>query len=636
MPSENSDGARPRLHAVKARLSYLPRALRLIGRAAGWWTPVWGVLLLVSGLLPGATVYLTKVLVDRVAAAMGGGTAWADVQLVVRPAVLMIGALLLQQLLGSLVTWVRTAQAEYVQDHVKDLIHQKATSVELAFYETPSEYDHLEQANSEAATRSLSLLEQLGSVAQSSITLATISVILLRYGVWVPLVLVGSTLPALYVIVRHKQRYHAWWKQRTPDRRRLTYYDRLITHEMAAAEVRIFDLGDHFRTAYKAMRQQIRGERLDLVKDENIARFGAGLAGLVATGGVMGWLGWRALHGAATLGDLALFYRAFDRGQGLMRTLLHNAGQMYTDTLFLEHLFTLLEREPQIEEPDDPAPVPRSLREGIAFEEVTFRYPQTERAALESFNIFIPAGKTVAIVGANGAGKSTLAKLLCRFYDPQEGRVTLDGTDVRHFQHRALLDRITMMFQLPVRYQAPAAKNIAMGEVSRQNDRTSIERAAHNAMIHDMIMDLPDQYDTHLGKWFGDGNGTELSGGQWQRVTLARAFFREAPIVVLDEPTSAMDSWAENEWLDRFTKLVEDKTAIIITHRFTTAMCADLIYVMDRGQVVESGDHDELMAQNGLYAQSWRQQTQRHAHRRNGTTPPTEASSLEAQSVIET
>jgi ATP-binding cassette subfamily B protein len=291
-----------------------------------------------------------------------------------------------------------------------------------------------------------------------------------------------------------------------------------------------------------------------------------------------------------------------------MRSLLGNVSQIYSNTLFLEQLFAFLDLKAQVTDPVDARPIPTGVTRGITFRNVTFRYPGAERPALQDFTLTIPANKVVAIVGANGAGKSTLLKLMCRLYDPESGRVELDGVDVRHLPVNELRRMITVLFQFPVAYQATAAQNIELGDLHAAPGAREIKNAARAAGVDDAISRLARGYDTHLGKWFADG--AELSGGEWQKVAMARAFLRQAPIIILDEPTSFMDSWAEADWFDRFRALAQGRAGLIITHRFTIAMRADNIHVMDEGRIVESGSHQELLASGGLYAQSWLAQMQ--------------------------
>ena len=568
----------------------------------------WIVLLVAQGLLPVATVYLTRLLVNRLVAVAGKGMAWDSIQLILIPAALMTGVLLLTELLRSAIEWVRTAQSELVQDHISTLVHEKSVAVDLAFYESSEYYDHLNRARSDASGRSLALLENTGSLLQNSITLLAMAGILLPYGVWLPAFLLFSTLPAFYVILRLNRHHHRWWQRTTTDRRWLQYYELLLTNSAVAAELRLFNLGSYFQSAYQTLRQRLRSEHLKLVKDQTLGRLGAGVIALTISGVAVAWMARQALLGIITLGDLALFYQAFNQGQNLMRSLLGNLGEIYKNSLFIGDLFEFLQLESQIVSPPKPLPIPSALKQGIRFGQVTFRYPGSERAVLADFNLTIPAGKIVAIVGDNGAGKSTLIKLLCRFYDPEAGSIELDGTDLRDCSVEELRSLITVLFQFPIPYYVTAAQNIAMGDLAATPSAAEIEAAAKGAGVHETIMRLPQGYDTLLGKWFS--GGTDLSGGEWQRLALARSFLRRAQIIILDEPTSAMDPWAEFDWLERFRTLANGRTALVITHRFTLAMRADIIHVMRNGQIVESGNHDELLAQGGLYAQSWTAQMQ--------------------------
>ncbi|MBK9713272.1 MAG: ABC transporter ATP-binding protein [Kouleothrix sp.] len=590
------------LHSTLMLLRHLSRALRLVWSTARTWTTAWIALLVAQGLLPVATVYLSKSLVDSLTAAVGARGDWPAVRPTLILAGLMVGVMVLAEVLQAATEWVRTAQSELVQDHISALIHAKSAAVDLAFYETPEYHDHLYQARDEAGTRPLALVESLGSLLQNGITLVAMAGVLLPYAGWLPLALLASTLPALAVVARHTLRSHQWSRRTTADRRRGWYYDWVLTGSENAAELRLFGLGAHFAGEYQALRRRLRAESLRLIRDRGVATLGAGIVALLISGAALAWMVWRALLGLVTLGDLALFYQAFSRGQGLMRGLLMDVGHIYGNSLFLGNLFEFLGLESRVTDPPDPRPAPAALASGIRFRDVTFRYPGGERTALQGFDLLVPAGQTVAIVGANGAGKTTLVKLLCRFYDPEQGRVELDGVDIRDLALDELRRLVTVLFQQPVQYQATAAENIALGDLAAA-DRADVEAAARGAGAHELIARLPRGYDTQLGKWFADGS--ELSGGEWQRVALARAFLRQAPIIMLDEPTSFMDSWAEADWFDRLRRLAAGRTAIIITHRFTIAMRADVIHVMDAGRIVESGSHAELLERDGLYAQSW-------------------------------
>ncbi|MCP4680335.1 MAG: ABC transporter ATP-binding protein [Deltaproteobacteria bacterium] len=563
-------------------------------------------LLVVQGLLPVATVYLTRYVVDGVVEAMGSGGTWEAVVRVAWPAGLMGGTLLLAEVVGAALVWVRQYHTEFIEDRIRNLIHDTSTTVDLAFYETPEYYDHLHRARSEAWHRPQKLVENAGSLVQSGITLIAMGAVLLRFSAWVPAVLLVSTVPALFVVLRHALKQYRWRLENTADERRTWYYDHELTSGETAAELRLFSLGDYFKKRYRTVRKRLRSERLKLSRDQSLAELGASVFALLATAGCLAWMGLRALNGLLTLGELALFYVAFRQGQQMMRALLGNVGDIYRNILFLGDLFEFLGLEPTAVEPDRPVAPPQSLTNGIDFSDVTFNYPGSERPVIDDFALSIPAGKITAIVGPNGSGKSTLLKLICRLYDPQAGRISFDGVDLKSLRIEDVRRLITVLFQQPVQYSVTAAENINFGDIGSKDGRRRIEQAATAAGADDVIRKLPDEYETILGKWFE--GGAELSVGEWQRVALARAFLRRAPIILLDEPTSAMDSWAEADWMKRLHDLAREQTVVIITHRFTTAMRTDVIYVMDEGRIVESGSHEDLLARGGIYADSWQEQ----------------------------
>ena len=591
------------LKKAAGQLRYLPRAIALVWQAARGWTTAWALLLVVQGLLPIATVYLSRSTVNAVVAVFRAQGNLQSVRQAIVPAALMGGVLLLGELLSAVFHWIRAAQAELVQDHVSGLIHRQSLAADLAFYEMPEFYDHLHRARSEALYRPVALLDALGSLVQNGITWVAMGAVLIRFGFWIPVALVCGTLPALWVVVHYAIRQHDWRLRHTADERRALYYEWLLTSGNAAAEVRLFDLGQHFRSAFEAVRARLRHERLDVVRSQMLAELGAAVAALALGAAALSAMLWRAVLGLISLGDLAFFYQAFQQGLRLTRSLLENAGQLYVNVLFLGNLFEFLALEPKVVSPPSPRPAPLDLQRGIRFTNVRFHYPGSARLALNDFSLFVPAGRIVAIVGPNGAGKSTLLKLLCRFYDPEAGAITIDDVDLRELAVDDLRQRLTALFQEPLHHNATARENIALGDLLGAPSAATIATAAEAAGADTAIRRLPVGYDTVLGKWFADG--TELSVGEWQRVALARALVRPAPVIILDEPTSAMDPWAEAGWLTRFRGLVAGRTAIVITHRFTTAMLADEVHVMDNGRILESGTHQHLIAGNGRYAAWW-------------------------------
>jgi ATP-binding cassette subfamily B protein len=592
-----------RLQGGLAQLPYLPAALSLVWASSKSLSAAWITMLAAQGLLPVATVYLVRSLVNQLLVAVRSRGAWQDLRPALAVAAVLALVLLLTEVLSGISRWLRSAQSQRVQDHITNLIHEKSRLVDLAFYETPEFYDHLHRARSEGRHHPIALLENLGSLFQNGVTLAGMALVLLPYGAWMPAALLASTFPALVVVVHSTARRHEWSLRTTADERRTWYWDWLLTTSETAAELRLFGIGGLLQSSYQALRRRLRHEQLELEKSRVVSELAAACVAVVVTGCVMAWMVWRALRGSVTLGDLALFYQAFQQGQLLLRSVLQNTGQIYANLLFLGNLFEFLALRPRVADPAHPLEAPSSLQCGIRFDRVTFRYPGSERCALQDFSLFLPAGRIAAVVGPNGAGKSTLIKLLCRLYDPDEGRIMLDATDIRDFRLEDLRRRIGVLFQVPICYSATVRENIAYGDPALDAASAGVEAAARAAGAEELIARLPRGYENMLGAWFE--GGTELSVGEWQRIALARAFVRRAPILVLDEPTSAMDPWAEADWFGRFRRFARGRTAVIITHRLTTAMCADIILVAAEGRIVESGTHSELLALGGRYAESW-------------------------------
>ncbi len=588
---------------VRGQLPFVPRALRLVWDAAGWWSTAWLILLVVQGLLPVALVFLTRVVVDRLAAAAGAGASWEQLRGILLPAAVMAGLLLVGELLRACTRWVRTAQAELVRDHVSALIHDRAIAVDLAHFESPDYHDRLYRARVDSHERPVTLVESIGTLLQHGLTLAAMAAVLVPFGWWVPLALAASTAPALMVVARYAVRHRRWTLESTPDTRRTWYYDWLLCTRENAPELRLLGSGPHFAETFQLIRRRLRSERLQLTRSEAFAEMAAGGFALSLTGAILVWMVVRTLHGSVSLGGLAMFFQAFSQGQKLMRSLLETVGQIWANTLFLENLFGFLAIRPQIVDPAQPLAPPSSLPPSIRFRGVTFAYPASQRPVLADFELEIPAGSIAALLGVNGAGKSTLFKLLCRLYDPQKGRVEMGGVDLRDLRLQDLRRLVTVLFQEPVRYSETARSNILLGDLGGDHTAADLDHALDAAGATEIVARLPGGLDTMLGTWFS--GGAELSVGEWQRIALARAALRASPVLLLDEPTAVMDSWAEAAWVRSLRRLAAQRTVILISHRLTTAMNADRIHIVEDGRIVEAGCHAELLAAGGRYCAAW-------------------------------
>jgi ATP-binding cassette subfamily B protein len=581
----------------------LARAWRLVWRAAPRLSAASVALTVMQSALPLAALYLVKLIVDAITAAVGGADA-AALQTVFM-LIAIAGAIALASVaINSAAGVVGEAQAQLVADHMHDVLHAKSIEVDLEYYENPQYYDTLHRAQQEAPYRPTRIVKGLVTVGQSALSLAAMAALLLSFHWGIALVLFVAVVPEALVQLKYANVMYAWRRSRTPTERHAQYYEWMMTGSAHAQELRLFDLGGLFLRQFRDLRDRLRRERFGLVVRRSAVEFCTQSAATLAVFGAYAFIAYRAVGGDITLGDLVMYFAAFQRGQEFLRQLLRGVAGLYEDNLFLTNLYEFLDLKRKLAEPPRPMPVPRPLRQGIVFERVSFYYGAKQ--ALADVDLTIPAGATVALVGENGSGKTTLIKLLARLYDPSAGRITLDGIDLREFATAALRREISVIFQDYVRYNLTARENIWFGNVESGPDSSRIAAAARRAGAGELIQRLPNGYETVLGKWFEDGE--ELSVGEWQKIALARALLREAQIIVLDEPTSAMDAQAEYEMFQRFREVAAGRTAILISHRLSTVKMADLIYVLRAGRVVESGTHGELVRKAGAYAHLFKAQ----------------------------
>lgn len=587
----------------------LRRAFGFVWAAAPLWTIASLVLMVFAALLPIAALYMMKLMLDAVSAALqmpNPADGLADLGVLIAIAA---GVALATHLVNSLSAVVRTTQGMLVVDYMQGLLHQKSVEVDLAFYENAGYFDTFHRARSEASFRPVAVIDSVTGMIQASLSLVGIAALLLTFHWSVLFLLLLAVVPGIVVRLVFSRKSYDIQRAYTAEQRYSIYFDWMLTSQEHAKENRIFNLGPTFMARFQHIRATLRDLGLRVERGRATWDFVAQAAATVGVFGAFAIIANQTVLGETTLGDLVLFYQSFQRGQGFLRDLLGGLAGLYENVLFLSNFFEFIDLETGLRRTDGPArPVPNPMHKGIHFEDVSFQYAGTERVALENVNLTLGPGEVIALVGENGSGKTTLVKLLCRLYDTSGGRITLDGVDLREYDSRDIQRNIGVIFQDYVRYFQPARENIWYGNVDVPPDDPRIEAAARHAGAHDVLVGLPGGYDTMLGKLFE--NGEELSIGQWQKVALARAFLRDSQVIVLDEPTSAMDPKAEYEVFQHFRQLLEGRSAILISHRLSTVRMADRIYVMDRGRVIEHGSHDELIARQGTYADLFERQAQ--------------------------
>lgn len=603
--------SRPTLESTLKSGTRLALAIRLVWQASRGWT-LWQIALVgAQGLLPLAGLVVLKRVVDAVTTALAGrGSAGFDE---VIPWLVIAGSLALATSLARSVSELaQESQSVQVTEHVSRILHEQSIAVDLAYYEDPRYHDTLHRSQREAGYRPTRIVNSLVQVGQATLALAGIILLLLSLDWVVGALLLAAALPGLLVRLSHSRRLFALDQQQTSVSRRSWYYNWLITSLQHAAEIRLLDVGRLFARRAEQIRCQINQDRLRLSRSRVVADSVAQIFATAAVFSALALICYKTVGGAITIGGLAMYYQGFQSGLGFLQNLLRGLASLYEDSLFLGDFQDFLAIQPRItgctRQPIRSLPASRVTLPALTvrFEGVSFSYPGGERKALDKIDFEVPAGQIVAIAGENGAGKSTLIKLLARLYDPDEGQILASGVDLRKMDPADWRSHLSIISQDYSRFHMTARENIWVGDVSAPMRGDGVESAAERARADRVIERLPDGYDSVLGRQFE--NGTEISAGEWQKVVLARALFREAQLIVLDEPTSSLDPFSEADLLMRFREIIGPSSAILISHRFSALRLADLIYVLRDGRITERGSHDELIRLNGHYARLFRVQ----------------------------
>ena len=592
------------------RALQLGRALRFVWQSAKGWTIANVVLIAIQGVLPLLPLYLMKLIVDSVTAGLAApdkGEAFRQVLLLV---VLMGAATLAGAFFRSIAGLVSEAQSLAVTDHMNNVLHSKSVGVDLEYYESAHYYDTLHRAQREAPYRPTRLVNGLVQIGQNGISLLAMAGLLFLFHWIVAVILFVAVIPGIAVRFRYAGKMYRWQQEQTSTERQAGYLNWMLTGGSLAKEIRLYELGPLLMRRFRELRRKLRKGRLGIAARRSVAELAAQTGATAAIYGSLAFIAYRTVQGTNTLGDLVMYYQAFQRGQGFLQGVLGGLAGIYEDNLFLSNMHEFLDLKRKVVEPAYAGPVPRPMQTGIVLNHVGFQYPTGARKVLEDVSLAIRPGEVVALVGENGSGKTTLVKLLCRLYDPTNGTITLDGVDLRRFETAALRREFSVLFQDYAQYYLTARENIWFGNTALPPDHERIVAAARDSGADDVIRGLPKGYETVLGKLFEEGE--ELSIGEWQKVALSRAFLRDAQIIVLDEPTSSLDAKAEYAVFQNFRKLTSGRTAILISHRFSTVRMADRIYVLQDGRITEGGTHEELIRSGGTYAHLFETQARQY------------------------
>lgn len=580
----------------------LPRVIGLVWRVQPFFTLLLGALNVLQGFMPALTAFVNAALLSEVVHAIavhgGAGTTTVVIWLVVA----QFGVQGLSSLLSTGTNIVQQLLQEKMSYAVQLQVMEKANTLDLSFFEDAAFYDQLQQAQREASSRPLSMISQTFGFGRTIITFFSMLAILTHLAWWIALLALIAPIPSFFANMRY-----GWWgyqlmRRQSPLRREMSYYNNLLTTDTYNKEIKLFTLGSFFISLYRKLSTQFYIQARGIIVPRYLASFGWGLGSLIVDGLIYLYIALQAVRGQITILELTLYTQAALSLGSSFESLLGGISSTYENNLFVNTLFDFLAYKPRITSPLNGLK-PEGTGLTVEFRHVSFSYPgrDGQGQALHDVSFTMQSGEAVALVGRNGAGKTTIVKLLTRLYDPDEGEILINGRDIKEYDLEALRTQIGVIFQDYVTYWLTAARNIGVGKIESIDDLEGIQAAAAKSGADGVITKLPDEYESMLGKWFDQGQ--QLSGGEWQKIALARAFMRDAQLLILDEPTSSLDPQAEYEVFARFRELTTGKSAIFISHRFSTVRLANRIIVLEQGRVLEEGSHDDLIARDGRYAE---------------------------------
>ncbi len=601
--SRNPDEDGFSLRQVPIAFASIPRVMKLVLSASVMFTVLMGVLSILQGFMPALSIEITRIVVNSVEV----GIRTHSISPIFFPVGLQLGVVLLTSLLSTLGNIVQQLLQEKVSNKIQLLVLEKSNTLDLSFFEDPAFYDKLRQATDQSTYQPVSMISQTFDLFRTMVTLFSVIAILLQLEWWLAIVALIIPIPAFISSAKYGWIGYQRMRRQSPERRKMSYIQSLMTTDTYNKEIKLFTLGNYFISQFRQFANKFYEENKVILLRRYLMNFvWTGLTGAANTG-IYLYVAIRAVTGALGVSGLIAYTQAAVQAGQSFQNLLNGISNTYENNLYINTLFDFLAYEPRIVSPAIPEPVlPNEHVKGldIEFRDVSFTYPGKDpltQYALKHVSFKIKAGESIALVGRNGAGKTTMVKLLTRLYDPDDGEILIGGRNIKEYDLQELRAQVGVIFQDYVTYFMSARENIGVGRIGEIEDRELVTSAARKSGANAVIERLPEQYDTMLGKWFD--KGTQLSGGEWQKVALARAFMRDARILILDEPTSSLDAQAESEVFSHFRALTDGKTALFISHRFSTVRLADRIFVLENGTILESGSHEQLMEIDGRYAE---------------------------------
>jgi ATP-binding cassette subfamily B protein len=592
---------------MKQKIKLFRESLKLVWKSAPGWATINILVSLLQSFLPLALVYLIRLLIDNITKSVSTGSGISSVLWIIITVVIIY---FLDELSTGFGNYVRKNQSMKLESYMYGLLHAKSVKLDLINFEHPEYYDCLARATSEAPWRPNSILNNVISMFRGFMSLLLMAGLLFSLHWGMALLLVVVNVPGIWLRLHYADILYNFLRKQTPEARKSAYFNWLLTGERPSRELRLFGTGNYFISLFKRSFLSQKEEEIKIIRKRTLIEIVTDTIKALAVLFLLLFVARRTIAGELTLGQMAMFILAFRQGMSYIRDLFGSLAGLYEDSLFIGDTFDFLNLKENIVA-SGPVVFPAALKNSLTVENLTFTYPGNSDPSINNVSFEIRKGEIVAIVGPNGAGKSTLVRLLTRLYDPDSGSVRYDGADIRNMDPELYRKNFSVVFQDFMLYNLGAGENIRLGNIEEKEVNEKIKHAASVSGVHELINNLPGGYDTVIGNLFDDSR--ELSWGEWQKIALARALFREAPVLILDEPASALDADTEFEIFSRFREIVKGRTSILISHRLANLSLADRIIVLTNGTVAETGTHDELMEKRGIYYRMYAKQASRFA-----------------------